>query len=51
MKDAGQLFEPGSLSDREQGRLLLQAALRERGIDPYPAPEAHPFDCRSPRPV
>ena len=37
MKDARQLFDPENLSDQEQSRLQKLTALRERGIDPYPA--------------
>ena len=37
MRDASQLFDPDDLSDQEQSRLQKLAALRARGIDPYPA--------------
>ncbi len=37
MRDAGQLFDLENLSDQEQSRLQKLTALRERGIDPYPA--------------
>ena len=37
MRNASQLFEPENLNDQEQSRLQKLAALRERGINPYPA--------------
>lgn len=37
MNDASQFFDPENLSDQEQSRLQKMAALRARGIDPYPA--------------
>lgn len=37
VNDARELFNPENLSDQEQSRLQKLTALRERGIDPYPA--------------